>query len=69
MGNRINPTERAIAELDIHRSELIRLAVERHLEALQRVKLGCELAEGYTAYAPQALSACEELAHLESDLA
>jgi len=41
--------ERATRELSINRSELIRRAVERFIEALHRKDLARELAEGYQA--------------------
>ena len=63
----LNRAERAIAELRVNRSELIRMAVEQYLESLQRAKLERELAEGYAANAAQARIAAEELAALESD--
>jgi metal-responsive CopG/Arc/MetJ family transcriptional regulator len=61
--------ERAVAELGANRSELIRAAVERYLEFLQRAKLERDLVEGYTANAAQARHACVEFAHVDSDVA
>ena len=44
-------TERAVADLAVNRSVLIRTAVEFYLESLNRQKLERELAEGYMANA------------------
>jgi len=61
--------ERAIAEMSINRSDLIRKAVEQYLEALQRAKLERELMEGYVANASQAMGVAQDLANGEWDLA
>lgn len=60
--------ERVLSELAINRSELIRNAVERYLEALQQAKLEQELAEGYIANAAQARSLCEEFGYVDGDI-
>ena len=60
--------DRAVAELSINRSELIRQAVEQYLEALQREKLERDLIDGYIANAAQASGAAEELAVLDCDM-
>jgi len=65
----LNRAEGVLPELGINRSELIRNAVERYLEALQRAKLEQELAEGYIANAAQAESLCEEFAYVDGDIA
>jgi metal-responsive CopG/Arc/MetJ family transcriptional regulator len=65
----LDRAERVLPELSINRSELIRAAVEQFLEALQRVQLERELAEGYMANGAQARSACEEFAHADGDVA
>ena len=65
----LNRTERVVAELGTNRSQLIRMAVEQYLEFLQKAKLEQALIEGYTANAIQARTACEELAHVDSDIA
>jgi metal-responsive CopG/Arc/MetJ family transcriptional regulator len=44
-------TQRAVAELSIKRSVLIRDAVRQYLRRFQRQKLARELAEGYSANA------------------
>jgi metal-responsive CopG/Arc/MetJ family transcriptional regulator len=59
--------EQVLPELSINRSELIRKAVEQFLEALHRVQLERELAEGYLANGAQARSACEEFAFVDGD--
>jgi metal-responsive CopG/Arc/MetJ family transcriptional regulator len=45
----LRETERAAAEIGATRSKLIRCAVERYLEAVQRKGLEQELAAGYVA--------------------
>ena len=65
----LNRAEEVLPELAINRSELIRNAVERYLDALQRAKLERELAEGYIANAAQARSLCEEFAYVDGDIA
>jgi metal-responsive CopG/Arc/MetJ family transcriptional regulator len=64
----LNRAEGMLAELAINRSELIRRAVERYLEALEQAKLEQELAEGYVANAAQAKSLCEEFAYVGNDI-
>jgi len=61
-------TERVTAELSMNRSELIRTAVEKYLEALQKARIEQDLAEGYTANAAQARHTCEELAYVDSEV-
>jgi len=61
--------DRVVAELEMNRSELIRMAVEQLLESLQKAKLEQALAEGYTANAAQARQVSEELACVDSDVA
>jgi metal-responsive CopG/Arc/MetJ family transcriptional regulator len=63
----LNRAELALTELAINRSELIRKALERYLEALEQAKLEQELADGYTANAAQARSLCQEFAHVDGD--
>jgi metal-responsive CopG/Arc/MetJ family transcriptional regulator len=65
----LSRTERAVAELHTNRSALIRVAVEKYLEFLQKAKLEQALAEGYAANAAQARKSCEEFAHVDSDVA
>lgn len=61
--------ERVVAELEMNRSELIRMAVEQFLESLQKAKLEQSLAEGYVANAAQARQVSEEFAYVDSDVA
>jgi len=61
--------EHAVAELSTNRSDLVRTAVERYLESLERAKLERELAEGYVANEAQTRASAEDLAALESDFA
>jgi len=63
----LNRAEGVLPELAINRSELIRDAVERFLDAFQQAKLERELAEGYIANAAQARSTCAEFACLDGD--
>ena len=64
----LNRAERMVAELAINRSEFIRKAVERYLEALEQARLEQDLAEGYAANAAQARSLCEEFVHVDGDI-
>ena len=64
----LNRAELVLTELAINRSELIRKAVERYLEALQQAKLEQELAEGYTANAAQDRSLCQEFAYVDDEI-
>jgi metal-responsive CopG/Arc/MetJ family transcriptional regulator len=64
----LNRAEGMLAELAINRSELIRKAVERYLDAIQQAKVEQELAEGYVANAAQARSLCEEFAYVDGDI-
>lgn len=61
--------ERVVAEMGTNRSALIRMAVEKYLEFLQKTKLEQVLAEGYAANAAQARQSCEEFAYVDSDIA
>ena len=65
----LNRAEAVLPELAINRSELIRDAVERYLEIIQRAKLEQELIEGYVANAAQARSLCEEFTFVDGDVA
>jgi hypothetical protein len=60
-------TESARAELEMNRSELIRMAVEQFLERLDRAKVERELVERYTANAIQAGQTCEGFAYVDSE--
>ena len=64
----LNRAEGVLPELAINRSELIRKAVERYLETLERAKLERELADGYIANAAQARSLCDEFANVDADI-
>ena len=61
-------TERAVRELSMNRSHLIRHAVERFLVDLHKERLEKELAAGYQANDRQISRSAEEFAYLESDL-
>jgi metal-responsive CopG/Arc/MetJ family transcriptional regulator len=65
----LDRAEGVLPELAINRSELIRKAVERYLEAIQQAKLERELMEGYVANAAHARSVCEEFAFVDGDAA
>jgi metal-responsive CopG/Arc/MetJ family transcriptional regulator len=60
-----NRAESATRDLSINRSELVRQAVERFLEELQRAKLEKELAEGYAANAELDRAIGEEFAAVD----
>jgi metal-responsive CopG/Arc/MetJ family transcriptional regulator len=65
----LNRAERLLAELDTNRSEFIRMAVEKHLELLEKAKLEQALIEGYTGNAAQVRAASEEFVYVDSDIA
>jgi len=60
-------TERAVQELSMNRSLLIRCAVEKYLADIRREKLEKELAAGYIANDAQATMVAEEFANLDAD--
>ena len=60
-------TERAVRELSMNRSLLIRCAVEKYLADIRREKLEKELAAGYIANDAQATMVAEEFAKLDAD--
>jgi metal-responsive CopG/Arc/MetJ family transcriptional regulator len=60
-------TQRAVADLKVSRSVLIRSAVEVYLENLTRRKLEQELAEGYIANAALDRRIAEEFAYSDSE--
>ena len=60
-------TERAVADLAVNRSVLIRSAVEFYLDNLNRQKLERELAEGYSANASLSRRIAEEFAYSDSE--
>lgn len=59
--------EQAATQLSTNRSQLIRSAVERFLEALQKQKLEQELAAGYRANAALDRQICVEFANVDSE--
>jgi len=59
--------ERASRELSINRSELVRQAVERFIEELQRARLERELAEGYLANAKLDRAIAKEFAAVDGE--
>jgi metal-responsive CopG/Arc/MetJ family transcriptional regulator len=61
-------TERAIKQLSINRSTLIRSAVQEFLEKWHRRELEKELAEGYVANARQARAVAQDFSHVDSEL-
>lgn len=63
----LDRTERAVVDLSINRSDLIRQAVEKYLEMLQREKLEHELAEGYALNASRDRAIGKEFSSVDSD--
>jgi metal-responsive CopG/Arc/MetJ family transcriptional regulator len=63
----IERTERAAARLATPRSKLIRSAVERFLQQLERESLAEELAEGYVANADMDRRIAREFSYVESE--
>jgi metal-responsive CopG/Arc/MetJ family transcriptional regulator len=60
-------TQRAVQELSVKRSALIREAVREYLHRLARRKLARELAEGYRANAALNRQISEEFVHVDAD--
>ena len=60
-------TQKAVEELTVKRSVLIRSAVSEYLKRLERRKLAQELAEGYRANAELNRRVAEDFAHLDSE--
>ena len=60
-------TQRAVKELSVKRSVLIRDAVHEYLRRLQRQKLARELAEGYRANAELNQRISEEFRHVDAE--
>ena len=60
-------TERAVADLAVNRSALIRTAVEFYLDNLNRQTLERELAEGYIANASLNRRIAEDFAYSDSE--
>ncbi len=61
-------TEKAIAQLSINRSNLIRSALQEYLDKLRKKELESELAEGYVANASQARQTAKAFSHVDSEL-
>ena len=61
-------TEKAITQLSINRSNLIRSAIQEYLDKLRKKELETELAEGYIANAPRARETAEAFSHVDSEL-
>lgn len=59
--------DEAAARLAKNRSELIRTAVEKLLESLDKERLALEMAEGYIANSALNLSVLEEFAHVDRE--
>ncbi len=60
-------TQRAVEELSVKRSALIRVAVSEYLRRLARRKLARELADGYRANAELNRQVSEEFVHVDGD--
>ena len=60
-------TQRAVTELAIKRSVLIRDAVSEYLRQLERQKLARELAEGYRANADLNRTISEDFIHVDAE--
>ena len=60
-------TQRAVEELSVKRSALIRDAVSEYLRRLARRKLARELADGYRANAALNRQISEEFIHVDGD--
>lgn len=60
-------TQRAVAELSVKRSALIRDAVHQYLLRLQRQKLARELAEGYRANAELYRGISDEFQYVDAE--
>jgi metal-responsive CopG/Arc/MetJ family transcriptional regulator len=60
-------TQKAVQELSVKRSVLIREAVSEYLRRLARRKLATELAEGYRANAALNQQISEEFIHVDAD--
>jgi metal-responsive CopG/Arc/MetJ family transcriptional regulator len=61
-------TEKAIAQLSINRSHLIRSALQEFLDKLRKKELESELADGYIANASQARQTAEAFSRVDSEL-
>jgi metal-responsive CopG/Arc/MetJ family transcriptional regulator len=61
-------TEKAITQLSINRSNLIRSAIQEYLDKLRKKELENELAEGYIANASLARETAEAFSQVDSDL-
>jgi len=59
--------DEAAAQLQKNRSELIRTAVEKLLEAIEKAKFEQEMAEGYIANSAMNLSLLKEFAHVDHE--
>lgn len=57
----------AAAKLEKNRSELIRAAVERLLEGMEKERFEAELAAAYAANAPMNLNLADEFAHIDKE--
>jgi metal-responsive CopG/Arc/MetJ family transcriptional regulator len=64
----LEATDAAATDLDINRSDVIRAAVKRYLEEIQRKKLERELEEGYIANAGVARAIANDMMESESGL-
>jgi len=59
--------DKAAAQLEKNRSELIRAAVEQMLDALEKERFEREMEEGYVANSALNLSVLEEFAHVDRE--
>ena len=65
--NLLKRADDAARKLDKNRSELIRTAVERLLEEMEKKRFEQELAAAYTANAPMSREIMEEFVHVDSE--
>jgi metal-responsive CopG/Arc/MetJ family transcriptional regulator len=61
-------TERAVHELSMNRSQLIRSAVEMFLRVRRREKLECQIAESFRANAEFDRQLVEDFAHVDAEI-
>ncbi len=61
-------TEKAMAQLSINRSNLIRSALQEYLDKLRKKELETELAEGYIANGFHARETAEAFSHIDLEL-
>ena len=60
-------TDKAAAEVDTSRSELVRTAVEQLLDSIEKRRLETELAEAYAANAAMNLELAKDFAHVDEE--